>query len=90
MLGSYPPAGYMKDSLEFIHLQGLVRNGVADQVLFTLPVGYRPLKDLYCVGISSGATPYIVLVKANGEIKLLTPVNNTYASINAITFKAEQ
>jgi len=38
------PVGYMKDTLGFVHMKGLLTGGTANQTIFTLPIGYRPLE----------------------------------------------
>jgi hypothetical protein len=41
--GVYQTVGYMKDSIGFIHLRGLVKAaGAVSSTIFTLPAGYRP------------------------------------------------
>jgi len=37
--------GYYKDSYNFVHLRGLIKNGTA-RTIATLPVGYRPAKKM--------------------------------------------
>lgn len=79
--------GYMKDSLGFVHLRGLIRSGTAGTV-FTLPVGYRPLfRRIYpCV---SNQTIARLDVRADGVIELAA-YNNAWVSLEGVTFKAEQ
>ena len=36
---------YMKDEMGFVHIRGLIREGIAG-VIYTLPKGYRPGKDV--------------------------------------------
>lgn len=50
----YAPAGYFKDPLGFVHLQGLVKNGTAGATIFTLPEGYRPAKSMIFKVVSNG------------------------------------
>lgn len=38
-------AGFRKDALGWVTLQGLIKNGTAGQPAFTLPVGWRPMVD---------------------------------------------
>ena len=39
----YSQAGYLKDTLGFVHIRGIVKSGTAD-LIFTLSEDYRPLK----------------------------------------------
>lgn len=90
---SYASAQYMKDSLGFVHIKGLVKGGANGSIIFTLPAGYRPLESQYIGPQSTGGTGYADLVlESTGNLK---PFNigsanvTTYMSLNA-TFKAEQ
>lgn len=38
----YNAIGYWKDSLGVVHLRGVLKDGVVNQIMFTLPIGYRP------------------------------------------------
>ena len=70
---TYADAGYMKDSVGFIHLNGLIRaNGSVDSSdpeLFTLPAGYRPADRLIkSVWTSFGITR--VDINTTGVVKV--------------------
>lgn len=45
--GAAITTGYLKDSLGFIHLRGTVANGTAGATITTLPVGFRPVAEVY-------------------------------------------
>jgi len=78
---------YMKDTLGFVHLKGVVKSGTSGTV-FTLPVGYRPLLPLtvsWTTDIGSGAGNVMntgVISISNFSVSLL--------SFDGMVFKAEQ
>lgn len=47
--GDYVRAGYMKDSMGFVHIRGLIDCDGAGDDIFTLPAGYRPASKLIFV-----------------------------------------
>lgn len=53
--GAYATPRYMKDSLGFVHVEGLIKSGTMGQIAATLPVGYRPSGTMYWGSASSGA-----------------------------------
>ena len=77
---------YMKDSMGFVHLKGLVKNGVIGAVLFTLPVGYRPAENQHFGTASNNAYGQSV-VYSTGDIRLDIG-SNVWVTISGITFKA--
>lgn len=84
-------AGYMKDSMGFVHLKGLVKNGTSG-VIFTLPVGYRPANNerpIYAV--MSGATIGRCDVNGTtGAVTATSPYSASWFSLSGITFRAEE
>jgi hypothetical protein len=83
----YAPAGYMKDSLGFVHLRGLVRSGAPKVPIFTLPLGSRPqFRYLHCIS-SSGDPQGRVDITANGEVLHLGG-SNGWVSLDGIIFRA--
>ena len=77
---------YMKDSMGFVHLKGLVKNGVIGAVLFTLPVGYRPAENQHFGTASNNAYGQSV-VYSTGDVNL-DRGSNVWVTISGITFKA--
>lgn len=86
--GSYENAGYMKDSLGFVHLKGLVKSGVASQSIFTLPVGYRPLNTRYMSTVGGGTIATIDINASGAVIPNGTGIASS-CSLECITFRAE-
>lgn len=79
-------AGYMKDSLGFVHLNGIITGGSYPSTAFTLPAGYRPALSLNLATSSNAAF---------GEIQVLNTgvitaaVGSSWISLSGLTFKAE-
>lgn len=86
--GGFQAAGYMKDSLGFVHLKGLLKNGTPGaNPMFTLPVGYRPLGDM-AYAVNSNSAFGILQVLANGNVIPLQG-STAFFYIDGIIFKAE-
>lgn len=81
-------AAFMKDSMGFVHIKGLVKSGITNVVMFTLPAGYRPkLNQLFGVDANDGVHARVD-VTSLGEV-IPRAAGNTYIGIN-ISFFAEQ
>lgn len=83
-------AGYMKDSLGFVHLKGMVKNGTSGSAIYTLPAGYRPLATVYVSCPNGGGTGFVGIlnISSAGVIKNDSGTN-TYQSMDGVVFKAE-
>jgi hypothetical protein len=82
------PAQYMKDSMGFVHLRGMVKNGTIGQPVFNLPSGYRPSGSL----AEMFATPYNggvgrIDVCSNGDVVIKDGVNS-WRSLSGVSFYA--
>lgn len=90
---SYQTARYMKDSMGFVHVQGLIRSGTtsAGTALLTLPIGFRPSQRLIFPVVTSAYSFGSCEVHETGNI-IITSGNTSfpYLSLDSITFKAEQ
>lgn len=82
-----PNVGYLKDSLGFVHIQGVVKNGTNGTTIFTLPVGFRPMNNLIIPCVSNGAFA-ILQIFSNGSVTC--GGSNVYVTMDNISFKAEQ
>jgi hypothetical protein len=84
--GEYSSAGYMKDSLGFVRLRGLVKDGAG--VIFKLPVGYTPsFRYLHCIS-NSGESGGRIDVTVDGNV-IHVNGSNGWVSLDGITFRAE-
>lgn len=87
-VGDWNDAAYRVDATGYVHLKGMVKNGVIGQAIFTLPVGARPLTKYLMATISNSVIgrldvyPSGAVIASNGS--------NAWFSIDGITFKAEQ
>ena len=81
----FDTAGYMKDSLGFVHLKGLVKSGTLGQTIFTLPVGYRPTATLRFASDSNGAHGSVT-IDATGIIT--SSGSNIWVFLDPVNFKA--
>ncbi len=86
--GGYQVAEYAKDAFGFVHLRGLIKDGVGN--IGTLPAGYNPpAHNLFAVATYNGATPiHGDLNITNGGVISLTVGGNGYVQLSGITFKA--
>jgi len=84
----FNPAGYWKDPFGVVHLRGTIKLGTIGSLAFLLPVGYRPVNTELLVCISNGAVGRVSVSGAGG----VNPDagNNTYVSLDGLTFTAAQ
>ncbi|MCP4712344.1 MAG: hypothetical protein GY869_27295 [Planctomycetes bacterium] len=87
--GGYNAAGYFKDSVGVVHLRGLVKSGSVGQVIFTLPVGYRPAGRAIHPVMTYLNVMGRVDITASGEVILIYG-SNAWVSLENITFRADQ
>lgn len=84
---AYSSCAFMKDSMGFVHLKGFVKSGSVNASIFTLPVGYRPALVEYFAVVSNDAFAEME-INPIGTIRLPIGGNNTYVTLNGITFRA--
>jgi hypothetical protein len=82
----YNTPGFYRDAIGTVHLRGMIKNGTLAAAAFTLPSGYRPVAQELHPVVSNGAFGLITLL-ADGTVHMTT-VNNTYVSLDGITFRA--
>ncbi|MCZ8141698.1 MAG: hypothetical protein O9273_08505, partial [Acetobacteraceae bacterium] len=84
----YAPVSFMKDSLGFVHLRGLVKGGTAN-LIFELPTGFRPaLTHVHCVNFDAERFGRVDVMN-DGKVTRFSG-GNTWVSLDGITFKAEE
>lgn len=95
---SYAPAQYTRGSDYLVTLHGLIKSGSTtyQNVLFTLPAGYRPSQELL-FEVSGYLSPSEVSaridIQPDGDVVLMSSngtIANNYLSLAGITFYAEQ
>jgi len=88
--GGYADARYTKDAHGYVHLDGLIKNGVVSTTptpIFTFPVGLRPAYDqLYSVQANHAIG--LLIVKSTGVVYLYEG-SNGWLSLSGLTFFAE-
>jgi hypothetical protein len=82
--GGYMAGAYMKDTLGFVHLRGLIKSGTMSTSAFTLPAGFRPSATVLMPSSSNNLYAQLE-VASSGTITPTVGVNN-YISLNGITF----
>jgi hypothetical protein len=82
---------FIKDNNGFVHIRGAIRRDSAPavQVMFYLPKGYRPKKDLYFVVDSSGSQGRLIVGK-DGRVQNLTASGYSRITLDNIQFLAEE
>jgi len=84
--GSWGTAGFYKDSFGIVHLTGLIKDGTANSIIFTLPVGSRPVADLY-FPVTAVGTYGTLYIDSSGNVRHSTG-SNQYFSLDGVSFKA--
>ncbi len=86
----YAPAGFMRDTLGFVHLHGTMNCQAGTSVAFTLPAGDRPATWLLTpVGIAPPGTTGRIDIAPNGNL-WVTSSAQAVCGLDGITFLAEQ
>ena len=83
----YQVAGYTLTPGSEVKLRGVIKSGTVNTTIFTLPAGYRPASDRIFSVISNAAVGVLV-IQSDGDV-ILTTGNNTYASLDGVSFYAE-
>jgi hypothetical protein len=81
---------YYKDEFSVVHLSGLIQSGTttAGTILFNLPVGYRPTKNIIMPVILASGIGQII-VTTSGVVSLGATGNATYTGLNGVSFRTE-
>ena len=83
---SFSTAGFHKDRLGYVHLKGVMDDGVMSQTAWTLPPGYRPAKGLVLTTAASHEFGEL-LIYPDGRIEPLIGTNGFF-SLDGIVFPA--
>lgn len=85
------PLAFYKDDLGIVHIEGVIKSGVVNSLIFVLPKGYRPSSNITLpmnyVGSSTIVAGSIDLI-ADGTVKANNPSGSGYIPI-MLSFKAE-
>jgi hypothetical protein len=88
---SFTPAGFYKDQLGIVHLQGLVDPPGFAGTIFTLPEGYLPDQsyNFTYFGAMADSTEIVpVVVAVDGDVEAVTSDYSNSLSLDGITFRA--
>jgi hypothetical protein len=84
--GGLAPAAYYKDPFGRVHIRGLVKNGTAGTVMFTLPVGYRPTYRAAVATVANSAIA-MIYVEPNGDMGASFG-SNAWCYLDGLSFRA--
>lgn len=87
----YSTAGYYKDADGWVHLRGLIKNGVAGTVMFTLPSGYRPeFQQIRITMANTGAANIMqrITLQTDGDVIHDAAGGTSWVSLDGISFRA--
>ncbi len=86
---NFNQVGYFKDKSGIVYLRGLIKNGTfgGSTVIFTLPVGYRPIKRCLFMRISDSVLGRCDI--ANNGAVIAYSGDNSWFSLEGISFRAE-
>jgi hypothetical protein len=82
--GDYGNGSYRKLG-KIVFLEGLLKNGTANTVMFYLPAGYRPSKKLPFDVVSDSGTIRVDIFP-DGSVRHVSLTGNGYVSLNGISF----
>lgn len=80
-------AGYWRDPLGIVHLQGMIKSGTVGNAAFTLPPGFRPVTGTEVFGTVSNGAIGRVDVTTGGAVTPVSPSSNVYVSLSGMTFR---
>ncbi|MBB5325207.1 hypothetical protein HNQ34_002307 [Anoxybacillus tepidamans] len=86
----YETSGYFKDELGIVHLKGTVKGGT-NNIIFYLPIGYRPLARLFFpVRYWTGTQENIGIVQINPDGGVVRTLGTDEVAFDSISFRAGQ
>jgi hypothetical protein len=64
------PVGYRRDQNGAVELRGQISGGAssAGNVAFNLPIGYRPEKRVYAMGVNNSGAVALIIIDINGNV----------------------
>lgn len=85
---------YYRDNFGFVHLRGIIKDGILNETAFILPVGYRPPRAMdYIIScpVSGTTNTYGRLrIYASGAVTVLSISGSSkYACLDEISFKVD-
>jgi hypothetical protein len=86
---NYPAAAFRKDPLGKVQLRGLLTTGTASAAAFTLPAGYRPLKQMIFISQASSPNYCRVDIYTTGAVFVSGMAVNSWVSLDLIEFDTD-
>ena len=80
-------AAFFKDPFDIVHLKGILVGGGNGELIFTLPTGHRPTKNVVLASIRNGAIAQ-VSVGSNGEVRQGVGGSAGGLALDGLTFRA--
>jgi hypothetical protein len=80
-------AGFFKDGTNTVHVTGVVKTGVVNTAIFTLPSGFRPSASIIFAICSNSLFGY-VQVDSTGDVTVKVG-SNVFAALDGVSFRAE-
>lgn len=90
--GAFAAPAFRMDSDGWVHLRGIAKSGTMGTAIFTLPAGYRPLRDVYTVAMAdANVCAYVRVIASSGAVAISSSTGtNGYVSISNVKFPAWQ
>lgn len=87
----FSPAGFIRDSMGFVHCRGNIVGGVNGSICFVLPVGFRPVAfgNYAMAAGNAGSTVYAQVAPTGAVEVVLTAGTIGGVSLENILFLAE-
>lgn len=81
---------FLKDNQGIVYIQGAIKNGnaIGQVVLFNLPVGYRPQKNLYFRVLIGNYDSGAVRIDPNGNVVYVNGRDNSWLCLDGICFRS--
>ena len=64
------PVGYMKDSMGFVQIRGLIKSGITGTPVFVLPAGYRPVYNHQFIVSAYPGGAHVAVFASTGNVQV--------------------
>jgi hypothetical protein len=92
----YGPGRFRKLASGLVVMEGLIRSGVANSLILTMPVGYRPTEQvgggsrdcIFQTAVGSTVAAESVRIDSGGALRAMTPSASYWLALNDIQYYA--
>lgn len=85
--GYFAKPGFYKDEFGIVHIKGMVKSGI-DDIIFTLPTGYRPVETIYIPTIADDTKATFIQIHVDGTVSKLGSLTvSNWLVLNGAYFK---